>query len=754
MADHRVAQEEVSLDLFGMTCANCARRIETGLGKLPGVSEARVNFARETAFVRFSTETKSETLIRKVEDLGYSASLHSEASEKDTQQKHRMEIRKLKIRFLVSVLLSFPLFYAMVSHFHFLEFLPNPVLLNHPWVQFLLASPVQFWIGFPFYKGAYRALKNGAPNMDVLVALGTSAAFGYSIVQSVLYGLGSGDFFFQRIWEEGIHHANLPPLYYETSAVLLSFLLAGKWMEAVAKGKSSASIQALLRLKPETARVRKEGEWTEIPSEYIRKEDILQILPGEKVPVDAVVTEGFSSVDESMLTGESFPVDKAQGDKLLGGTVNGGGVLIGKAVAIGSDTVLSSIIKIVEDAQSSRAPIQKVADKISSVFVPMVIGIAFLNFLLWVLVLEPGNMGSALEKAIAVLVIACPCALGLATPISILVGTGRGANEGILFRNAESLEASANLNLISFDKTGTVTEGTPVVIDYLVLGDESLLIGAAASTEASSSHPLAKAIVRFANEKKIPFEAVTDLKTEPGKGVLSKVSGAEFRIGKSEFLAETRPLPPQLVDTSRNWESKGRTVVWGRLEKESPLWIAFALEDKIKPLAKSAIEELKRLDVETVLLTGDHLAAARSVADQVGIETVHASLLPKDKADLIASFQERGKKVGMAGDGINDSPALAKAEVGFAMGTGTDVAMEAAGVILVKGDLSRLAESIRIARATARNIRQNFFWALAYNVLGIPIAAAGFLSPWIAGAAMAFSSVSVVANALRLRKRT
>lgn len=744
--------QEITLDLFGMTCANCARRIETGLAKTPGVEEARVNFGRETAFVRFSSDLKPEMLITKVESLGYSASKHDAQSLERTEKVHGKEIAGLKFRFFSSLALSLPLFYSMVSHFEFLNFLPNPGVLSHPWVQFLLATPVQFWIGFPFYRGAFRALRNLSPNMDVLVALGTSAAYGYSLTLSVIYGLREGDLFFQTALNGHVHHFILPSLYYETSAVLLTFLLGGKWMEALAKGKSSASIRSLLRLRPDTAKIKKEDTWMEIPSEYVKREDILQILPGEKFPVDGTVTEGFSSVDESMLTGESLPVDKKPGDPVLGGTVNGNGVLIAKAKSVGSDTVLSSIIRIVEEAQNSRAPIQKVADQISSVFVPIVIAISALNFLLWYLILEPGNLGSALEKSIAVLVIACPCALGLATPISILVGTGRGAVEGILFRNAESLETAARLDLIAFDKTGTITEGNPIVSDYRVLGDESILLRAAGATEASSSHPLAKAIVRFAKEKGLSFQPIVELETEPGKGVVSKIEGKIFRIGKQEFIAEKETLPTELVGLSKSWEEKGKTTVWGILDSTS--WIVFGIEDKIKTGAKEALEELKELGIQAVLLTGDRKTTALSVAERVGIDEIHASLLPKDKADRIKEFQNRGKRVGMAGDGINDSPALAQAEVGFAMGTGTDVAMEAAGIILVKGDLSRLAESIRIARAATKNIKENFFWALAYNSLGIPIAAAGLLSPWIAGAAMAFSSVSVVANALRLRKRT
>ncbi|TGN02926.1 heavy metal translocating P-type ATPase [Leptospira dzoumogneensis] len=776
---------EITLDLFGMTCANCARRIETGLNKVPGVEEARVNFGRETAFVRFNESVNSSELFSKVESLGYSAKEHSENNYKETEELHRKERSKLRSRFLISLVFAAPLFYSMVSHFSFLGFLPNPKALMHPWVQFVLAFPVQFWIGFPFYKSAFRAIKNGSANMDVLVALGTTAAFGYSFILSLLQGLQQGDLFFSSFWAEGAHIHSLPPLYYETSAVLLSFILAGKWMEAEAKGKSSSAIQTLLELKPETARIKKEEVWSEIPTEYVKKGDILQVRPGEKFPVDGIVTEGFSSVDESMLTGESLPLDKKKDSQVFGGTVNGNGNLIVQATSVGSETVLASIIKTVEEAQSSKAPIQKIADKISAVFVPAVILISLFNFLLWFFFLEAGELGSALEKSIAILVIACPCALGLATPISILVGTGKAASQGILFRNSEVLETTASLNLIAFDKTGTITQGNPSVTEYKFVGKESDLLSSSASAESASSHPLGKAIVSFVRSKGHSILSPENLQTVPGLGITAKVNQNEIKIGKLEFFEEKESLPKDLLEISNSWEKAGKTVVWARSENEknansnrgiavdsntvtvsstadltvgtdvgTPTWIIFAIEDTIRQNAKSALEKLDSLGIETLLLTGDHLSVAENISSKVGIKNVHASLLPKDKAEILSDLQSKGKTVGMTGDGINDSPALAKADVGFAMGTGTGVAIETAGVVLVKGDLEKIAEAILIAKATTRNIRQNFFWALAYNTLGIPIAAAGLLAPWIAGAMMAFSSVSVVLNALRLRKRT
>lgn len=743
--------KEMTLDLFGMTCANCALRIEKGLSKVPGVSEARVNFARETAFVRFGNGTEPSDLVSKVESLGYTAKEHSEKNLAETNRAHEREIEKLRTRFWFSLVFSAPLFYTMVSHFGILSFLPMPSLLMHPWIQFLFAAPAQFWIGFPFYKGAYRALKNGTANMDVLVALGTTAAFGYSLANSLSIGFARGDLLF--LTEP--HHGAYPPLYYETSAVLLSFLLGGKWMEALAKGRSSQAIRTLLSLKPETARIKKGEDWIEVPSEFLKPGDQIRIRPGEKIPTDGEVEEGTSALDESMLTGESLPVEKSVGSKVIGGTVNGNGSLIVRAEKIGSETLLSSIVKTVEEAQASRAPIQRIADRISAIFVPSVVLIAAVDFLLWYFFLEPGILSSALEKSIAVLVIACPCALGLATPVSLLVGTGKAASRGILFRNAEALESAATLGILAFDKTGTLTEGKPSVTGFLSEGNsESETLRRIASAESVSEHPLAKAIVDFGKKHRIRIESPQDFKAQPGGGIRANSDGLKVTVGNAEFLSsDSGNLPSNLIAKSGEWESQGKSVVWGRVDGAPTSWAIFALEDELKDTTSEAVEELKNLGLRLVLLTGDHKRTAENIASRIGIREIKASLLPKDKSNEIASLQSSGAKVGMAGDGINDAPALAKADVGFAMGNGTDIAMETAGVVLVKGDLRRLADAVKISRATVLNIKENLFWALAYNGLGIPIAAAGYLAPWIAGAAMAFSSVSVVANALRLRRK-
>ena len=747
-------EKEITLDLFGMTCANCALRIEKGLRKVAGVDDARVNFARETAYVRYDNSVKPEDLFNKVESLGYKASEHSEANADKTEDKHKAELRKLKTRFIISAVLSIPLLYTMVSHFSILSFLPLPAIFMHPWLQFLLATPVQFWIGFPFYNGAYRALKNKAANMDVLVVTGTSAAYGYSLVMSILQGFGQGDIFYIKIMDhiEHLGHSAFPPLYYETSAVLLTFILGGKWIETVVRGQSSSAIKVLLKLKPETARVKKENNWVEVPSEYLKVEDLILVKPGEKIPTDGIVIEGNSSVDESMLTGESLPVEKVINSKLLGGTINGNGALIFKAERIGSDTLLSSIIKTVEDAQASRAPLQKIADKISGVFVPIVVLLAILDFALWFIFLEPGVLGGALEKAIAILVIACPCALGLATPVSLLVGTGKAAAKGILFRNAEALETAAFINTIAFDKTGTLTEGKPNVIKYETIADnENLPLEKIASVEAGSEHPLAKAIVNFAKEKNISISKFSNLQIESGGGVTALVDNFQVFAGKKSYLSSQGfTLPKEILDTAAEWEKEGSTVVFAVVSGKETYLAIFAIEDKLKETTKAAIAELKSLGIEPILLTGDNENTARKIASQVGIEKVYASLLPEDKAKCISSLKAEGKKIAMAGDGINDAPALASADIGIAMGTGTDVAIETAGVVLVKGDLLRLIDVIRISRSTVRNIRQNFFWALCYNAIGIPIAGIGLLAPWISGGAMAFSSISVVLNALSL----
>lgn len=723
--------QEITLDLFGMTCANCALRIEKGLAKVPGVEEARVNFAGETAYLRSSSAVTIDALVKTVEKLGYQASQHTEAGRSASEEKHRSERRALGVRFALSAVLSVPLMYSMVSHFSWLSFLPAVHFLMNPWVQLALAAPVQFVLGAAFYRGAFRALLNKSANMDVLVALGTSAAFGYSLAKSLM-----------GVTDE---------LYYETSAVLITFILGGKWMELAARGRSSDAIRALLHLRPQRARVKREDTWVELPAEYVKTGDLISVQPGERIAADGTVVEGVSSVDESMLTGESMPVDKEPSSTVIGGSVNGNGALVIRADRVGADSVLSSIIRIVEEAQASRAPLQRIADRISAVFVPVVVLISVIDFVLW-MILDPWNTGGALKNAISVLVIACPCALGLATPISLLVGTGRAAGLGILFRNAEALEGAASLQAIAFDKTGTLTEGRPALTRMHAFGqEESTMLELTASAESRSEHPLARAIVQAAEARGLTLRSGS-LQAEPGGGIDSVIDGVRIVAGKFSFVETRAAIPHELLEAGRGLEELGQSTVWAWAETKPPGFAVFGLEDQLKPTSIQAVARLKDLGIHPILLTGDNKSAAAAIAARVGIEDVRAGLSPQDKSDAIDALKRSGVSIGMTGDGINDAPALARADVGFAMGHGSDIAMETAAVVLVKGDLLRLADSIGLGRATVRNIRQNFFWALAYNAVGIPVAAAGLLAPWIAGAAMAMSSVSVVVNALRLAR--
>jgi Cu+-exporting ATPase len=742
---------DIRLDLYGMTCANCALRIEKGLKKLEQVEDARVNFARETVYIKLKNTLDLEKILQHIQSLGYEASKHSDSNPNLVLEIHQKELNNLKNKFFISLFFTLPLFYAMVGHFSFLNFLPLPRILMHPWLQFLLAFPIQFWIGFSFYLGAFRALKNISANMDVLVVLGTSAAFFYSLVQTILIGYSQKNLFFLDL--ESLEHIHFPALYYETSAVLITFILGGKWLETIAKGKSSDAIQKLLHLKPENARIKQKDDWVELPSEYLKQKDIVLIKAGEKVPADGKVREGISLIDESFLTGESIPVEKTLNSKVIGGTLNLTGALIVEIEKTGSETVLSKIIKIVEEAQNSKAPLQNIADKISSLFVPSIVIISFLDFILWYYFIDPNQFASALEKSISILVVACPCALGLATPISLLVGTSIAAGKGILFKNAEALESTANLDIIAFDKTGTLTEGRPYVVNFYSTADnDNYAIKLIASVENASEHPLAKAIIEFARSRSIELAEFQEISVKVGSGIDAKVEGHSIFIGNLRYMQSLDfKLPDLLIQKSKEWQENALTLVYSAIQKDNNLsFLIFGIEDKIKESSFEAIQELKKAGIELVLLTGDHEVNAKKIGNSLGIEQVHFNLSPSDKSKFISELRSKGNKVGMVGDGINDSPALASADIGIAMGNGTDIAIESAGVILVKGELGRLIDVIRTSKNTVSNIRQNFFWALGYNALCIPIAAMGFLSPWISGLAMAFSSISVVLNALRL----
>ncbi|MGM2819125.1 heavy metal translocating P-type ATPase [Bacillus cereus group sp. Bce001] len=732
-----IVSDKAEFTVSGMTCAACANRVEKRLNKLEGVNGATVNFALESATVDFNPdEINVNEMKSAITKLGYKLEVKSD--EQDGSTDHRLqEIERQKKKFIISFILSFPLLWAMVSHFSFTSFIYLPDMLMNPWVQLALATPVQFIIGGQFYVGAYKALRNKSANMDVLVALGTSAAYFYSVYLSI-QSIGSSE--------------HMTDLYFETSAVLITLIILGKLFEAKAKGRSSEAIKKLMGLQAKTATVVRDGTEMKILIEEVVAGDIVYVKPGEKIPVDGEIVEGKSAIDESMLTGESIPVDKTIGDVVIGSTINKNGFLKVKATKVGRDTALAQIIKVVEEAQGSKAPIQRVADQISGIFVPVVVVIAIITFAVWMIFVTPGDFGGALEKMIAVLVIACPCALGLATPTSIMAGSGRSAEYGILFKGGEHLEATHRLDTVILDKTGTVTNGKPVLTDVIVADgfrEEEILrlVGAA---EKNSEHPLAEAIVEGIKEKKIDIPSSETFEAIPGFGIGSVVEGKQLLIGTRRLMKKFNIDIEEVSKSMEELEREGKTAMLIAIKKEYAGIVAVA--DTVKDTSKAAITRLKKMGLDVVMITGDNTQTAQAIAGQVGIEHVIAEVLPEGKAEEVKKLQAQGKKVAMVGDGINDAPALATADIGMAIGTGTDVAMEAADITLIRGDLNSIADAIFMSKMTIRNIKQNLFWALAYNGLGIPIAAFGFLAPWVAGAAMAFSSVSVVLNALRLQR--
>lgn len=733
-----VVTEKVELDIIGMTCAACSTRVEKGLNKVPGVSKAGVNLALETATVEYNPAGVTvNDLIKKVENLGYEAKMKEEGKQQEVADYRTREIEIQKGKFTFSFILSIPLLWAMVSHFEFTSFIYLPEMLMNPWVQMALASPVQFFIGKQFYVGAYKALRNKSANMDVLVALGTSAAYFYSLYLSV-----------QTIGSD----AHMVDLYFETSSVLITLIILGKLFEAKAKGRSSEAIKKLMGMQVKNAIVVRDGVELEIPLEDVVVGDVLYVKPGEKVPVDGEIIEGRSAVDESMLTGESVPVDKTAGDPVIGATINKNGFLKMKATKVGKDTALARIIKVVEEAQGSKAPIQRLADQLSGIFVPIVVGIAALTFLVWYLWVAPGDFAEALEKLIAVLVIACPCALGLATPTSIMAGSGRAAEYGILFKGGEHLEMTHRITSVILDKTGTVTNGTPVLTDVIVeVGQtEGEFLSLVGSIEKQSEHPLAQAIVSGIKGKGISLQDAVQVEAIPGYGIRGLVNGKELHIGTRKLMISNDIEMDVALNKMDILERDGKTAMLVAIDKTYAGIVAVA--DTVKDTSKQAVSRLKDMGLEVIMITGDNQQTARAIATQVGIDHVVAEVLPEGKAEEVKKLQAEGKKVAMVGDGINDAPALATADIGMAIGTGTDVAMEAADITLIRGDLNSIADAIFMSKKTIRNIRQNLFWAFAYNTLGIPIAALGLLAPWLAGAAMAFSSVSVVLNALRLQR--
>lgn len=728
---------KAELKLEGMSCTACAARIEKALNSLPGVISAGVNFATEKAVVNYDESKISLAEIKQaVSDAGYKAAEAEDSTAEMEQQEREREISRQKRTVMVSGILSAPLLVYMLSMvFRLHDIVPG--LFYNPYFQFALATPVQFWAGWSFYREAYIALKGRSANMSVLVALGTSAAYFYSV---------GATFFPARLGRAEV--------YYEVGAIIITLVLLGKTLETIAKGRTTEAIKKLLGLQAKTARVVRQGQELEIPVEEVVAGDLVVVRPGEKIPVDGVVREGYSAVDESMLTGESIPVDKKAGDEVIGATINKLGTFKFEATKVGRDTALAQIIRIVEEAQGSKAPIQRMADVISGYFVPAVLLIAVATFLFWYYLRLPGDFTRALINFTAVLVIACPCALGLATPTSIMVGTGKGAEKGILIKSGEYLEKAHSLTALVLDKTGTITRGEPDLTDLIGIGEYegkySLLLELAGRAEKNSEHPLAQAVYKKALAETGKLNDPEEFEAIPGHGVKAVVEGKKLLLGTRKLMKDNRVEFESVLGIIEEMEDRGKTAVLMAIDGKMAGVAGVA--DTVKETSAEAIKALKRLGIEVWMITGDNRRTAGAIARQVGIDNVMAEVLPEDKAQQVQKLRQQGKVVGMVGDGINDAPALVTADVGFAVGTGTDVAIEAADITLMRGDLRGIVASIDLSRATIRNIKQNLFWALVYNTLGIPIAAAGLLNPVIAGAAMAFSSVSVVSNALRLKR--
>jgi P-type Cu+ transporter len=722
-AGYEVPQSSTTFNVGGMTCASCVSRVEKALRRVPGVTDAVVNLATETATVR-GIGVGEDALVAAVAKAGYDASLHTD----ETEQSPLPGLDTDMLALVVCALLTLPLTVPMVAQWFGLH------VMLPPSVQLVLATMVQFAFGARFYKSAYKAVLARAGNMDLLVALGTSAAYGLSVYELVA------------------HPGQMGHLYFEASAVVITLIRFGKWLEVRAKRKTTEAIRALNALRPETARVRANGEEKDTPLSQVRVGDSVVVRPGERIPVDGVILEGESDIDESLITGESLPVSKGAGDPVVTGSIVAHGYLVVRTTAVGADTMLSRIIRLVESAQAEKAPIQRLVDKVSAVFVPAIMGIALVTFFGWLAV--GGSAEMAVLNAVAVLVIACPCSLGLATPTAIMAGTGVAARHGILIKDAEALELAHRMNVVAFDKTGTLTEGKPSLVTFEpahVSREEALRL--AASIQRASEHPLARAVVAAAQSEGISLSSVADVTALPGRGIEATVDGRRLVIGSDRWLGESAvQVPGELQRAAKEAQTSGLTVSWlVQTQPESSVLALMAFGDAIKSSARRAVEALSEMGVRTVLLTGDNVGSAQRVAKELGIDEVHAELLPEDKAKAVAALRKGGAVVGMVGDGINDAPALAAADIGIAMATGTDVAMHASGVTLMRGDPALVADAIDISRSTYRKIQQNLFWAFVYNVVGVPLAAFGVLSPVVAGAAMAFSSVSVVSNALLLR---
>lgn len=745
-------EEQISLSITGMHCVSCAGIIEKALKKVAGIKDARVNFTSEKARVTYDSGMASiKEIIDAILKAGYKAQLIDTKNPEAERERKRKETRSILKKFIWSLTLSLPMLYFMFLDFF--NFLPGREILM-PYigvVSLILATPVQFIIGAGFYKGMWSSLRMRTFNMDSLIAIGTSTAYFYSLVRFASYYLSTNSFI-------GLNGEKIGDLYFETAAFLITFVILGKWLEAKAKGETSDAIKKLMGLQPKTARVVKNGSTLDIPIEQVIVGDIIVVRPGEKVPVDGVITKGQSAVDESMLTGESIPVEKITGDTVIGATLNKHGSFEFRATKVGADTALAQIIRLIEEAQGSKAPIQAVADRISSYFVPIVIGIAVVTFLIWYFILG-ATLTFSLMAFTAVIVIACPCALGLATPTAIMVGTGKGAEYGVLIKGGEPLEAACKIKVIVFDKTGTLTKGKPEVTDVVDLADidDDDVMSIAASLEKLSEHSLAEAIVDYAQENGIAFQEVSGFRAIPGHGVEGVIAGKKYFLGNRKMMADIVGIAYEKSERKMTrLEEAGKTAMMLSSEKEILGIVAVA--DTLKESSVEAVRELQKRGIEVYMLTGDNRRTAEAIAAQAGIKRVLAEVLPEDKASEIKKLQDAGLKVAMVGDGINDAPALAQADLGIAMGSGTDVAMESGGIVIIKNDLRDVLTAIQLSRETVGKIKQNMFFALFYNVIGIPIAARIFagvgviLKPELAGLAMAMSSISVVSNSLLLKR--
>ncbi len=749
--------EMISFPVEGMTCASCVNRITRFLRKVDGVEEANVNLATESATVRYdAARVDLAGLVAAVEAAGYvarvdtvGADAESAAGEATDEPSYAVRhLADLRRRLVVAAVFTVPLILGLAK-MTIAPWLPS--ILENPWFQLALALPVQVYAGAGFYRGAINALCHRSADMNTLVAVGTSAAFGYSLAATLFPG------FFVAVGL-GMDGAQ-PPLYYDTSAAIITLILLGRFLEARARSHTSDAIRKLVGLAPRTARIVRSNVESDIPIQQVVRGDIVLVRSGERIPVDGLVAAGRSSVDESMITGESMPVGKKPGDEVIGGTLNGTGSFTYEATRVGADTVLAQIVRLVQESQGSRAPIQRLADAVTGVFVPVVLGIATFTFVAWMLLGPSPAFNYALVSAITVLIIACPCALGLATPTSIMVGTGKGAENGVLFRSAESLERLGRVRTVVLDKTGTLTEGKPRVTDLVRAKgapDEHVLLALVAAAERGSEHPLGEAIVRHVREAGLEIPDATSFDAVAGQGVRAVVDGREVVVGRPGFVG---PMDASLAAAAERVASEGRTPVFIAVDGRPVALIAVA--DTLKSGSSAAVAELRRLGLSVVILTGDNATTAAAIAAEAGVDRVVADVRPEDKAAQVRALQAAGQVVAMVGDGVNDAPALASADVGIAIGTGTDIAIESATVTLMSGDLRGLVTAIALSRATMRNIRQNLFWAFAYNVVLIPIAmgvlypfTGELLNPILAAAAMAFSSVTVVSNALRLRRFT